>query len=222
MDLSVFLLSTPTGLEDFSSIDLASSLLYPLELGVWYLGIWFFLFTFISDRQEIFSLISRNKYQTILKDYASTELAPKKKGNCNVVATWLRHVILLVITSNNIPLSPTVALSIALFLISHFMIHQTPFIYCWESVFLYWIVEKWTSHYSICWEALFPSSYCNFDFYSSTSRLLGLDFFSSWSVWIRITPQSLAIEECLQKWTSLRWRLRWEDVTPLQSISARP
>ena len=28
-----------------------------------------------------------------------------------------------------------------------FLIYQTPFIYCWESAFLYCIVEKRTSHY---------------------------------------------------------------------------
>ena len=41
----------------------------------------------------------------------STELAPKKKDNCNVVVTWPRHVISLVIPSNNILLSPPIALT---------------------------------------------------------------------------------------------------------------
>ena len=49
----------------------------------------------------------------------STELAPKKEGNCNVMATWPRHVISLVIISNNIPLSPPIHLFIALFLMAH-------------------------------------------------------------------------------------------------------
>ena len=35
----------------------------------------------------------------------SIKLASKKENHCNIVAMWLRHVILLVITSNNIPLS---------------------------------------------------------------------------------------------------------------------
>ena len=39
-----------------------------------------------------------------------TELAPKKKVNYNVVATWPCYVILLVIISNNIPLSLPIAL----------------------------------------------------------------------------------------------------------------
>ena len=41
----------------------------------------------------------------------STELVPKKESNCNVVATWLCHVILLIIISNNILLSPLIALT---------------------------------------------------------------------------------------------------------------
>ena len=40
-----------------------------------------------------------------------TELAPKKEGNCNVVATWPCHVISLVIIPNDIPLSPPIALT---------------------------------------------------------------------------------------------------------------
>ena len=44
----------------------------------------------------------------------STELTPKKEGNCNIVATWPRHVILLVIASNKIPLSLPIALTYCL------------------------------------------------------------------------------------------------------------
>ena len=36
----------------------------------------------------------------------STEFAPKKKGNCNVMVMWPRYVILLVISFNNILLNP--------------------------------------------------------------------------------------------------------------------
>ena len=79
-----------------------------------------------------------------------------------------------------------------------FLIHQTSFIYCWESVFLHLIVEKCTSRYSICWEALPLSSYCSFNFYSPTSYLLELDFFSSRSIEIRIILRSLAIDKSLQ------------------------
>ena len=45
---------------------------------------------------------------------SSTDLAPKKKGNCNIVATWPRHVISLVIISNNILLSLSIALTYCL------------------------------------------------------------------------------------------------------------
>ena len=103
-----------------------------------------------------------------------------------------------------------------------FSIHQTPFIYCCELTFLHQIVEKCTSRYPICWKALLPLSYCSFDSYSPTSHLLGLNFFSSGSVGIWITPQSFAIDKGLQNKTSLGWCLRWEDITLLQSISARP
>ena len=44
----------------------------------------------------------------------STELAPKKEGNYNVVATWPCHMISLVIISNNIPLSLPIALTYCL------------------------------------------------------------------------------------------------------------
>ena len=70
MDLLVFLLNISTGLEGFSLIDLVSSSWYFLKLGAWYLGILFFLLIFLSNRQEVFSLILQNKYQTMLKDYA--------------------------------------------------------------------------------------------------------------------------------------------------------
>ena len=39
----------------------------------------------------------------------SIKLTPKKKSNCNVMATWSYHVISLVISSNNILLSPPIA-----------------------------------------------------------------------------------------------------------------
>ena len=61
-----------------------------------------------------------------------------------------------------------------------------------------------------------------FRFLLTNIPLLGLDLSSSGSVGIRITPQSLAIDEGLQNRTSLGWRLRWEDVTLLQSVGVRP
>ena len=44
----------------------------------------------------------------------STKLVPKKESNCNVVSTWPHHVISLVIKSNNISLSPPIALTYCL------------------------------------------------------------------------------------------------------------
>ena len=57
-------------------------------------------------------------------------------------------------------------LLISLFLTTYFPIHQTSFIYCWESAFLHRIVEKRSSRHStavlisthqnpICWDIIF-------------------------------------------------------------------
>ena len=97
MDLLVFLLSTPTRLGGFSSINLVSSSLYPLGLGAWYSGFWFFLFTFLSNRQKVFSPILQNKYQTMLMNYALNGARVLKGGNCNIVAIWSHHMISFVI-----------------------------------------------------------------------------------------------------------------------------
>ena len=104
-----------------------------------------------------------------------------------------------------------------------FLIHQTPFIYCWESAFLYCIVEKPTSRYPICWEAHQPLSICHSTAVSIATHQhpvwLRLDLSLCESVGIR---RSLAIDEGLQNRIGLGWCLHWEDVTPLQSIGARP
>ena len=104
-----------------------------------------------------------------------------------------------------------------------FLIHQTPFIYCWELAFLHCIVEKPTSRYPICWEAHQPLSIRHPTAVLIPTHqypvLLRLDLSSSGSVGIW---RSLAIDEGLQNRTSLGWCLRWEDVTPLWSVGARP
>ena len=72
----------------------------------------------------------------------STKLAPKKEGNCNVVATWPHHVILLVISSNNIPLSLPIALTYCFdgssfwYTKPHSSIigNQLPTLHCWEAL----------------------------------------------------------------------------------------
>ena len=78
----------------------------------------------------------------------STELVPKKEGNSNVVATWPRHVISLVITSNDIPLSSLIALTI-LFLTAYFFDIL-------NHIHLLLEIVLPTSH---CWEAYQPSSH---------------------------------------------------------------
>ena len=145
-----------------------------------------------------------------------TKIALKKKGNCNVVATWPRHVILLVITSNNISLSPPIALT-------HCLIPDgSPF---WYTKPHSSIVGNRFSYIALLGSApaaIPPSFYRNFDFYSPSSHLLGLNLFSSGFVGIQIIPQSFAINEGLQNRTNLGWHLYWEDVTSLWSVGVRP
>ena len=146
----------------------------------------------------------------------SMELAPKKEDNCNVVAMWPCYVISLVIISNDILVSPPIALAYCLVPNGSFF---------WYTKSYLSIVGNWLSYIALLGSppaAIHPSSYWSFDSYSRTSHLLGLDLSSSGSVGIWITPQSLAIDEGLQNRTSLGWRLCWEDVTPLWSVSVRP
>ena len=145
-----------------------------------------------------------------------TKLAPKKESNCNVVAMWLCHVILLVIIPNSIPLSAIIAFTYCL------VPNGSPFWYNKPDLS---IVGNRFSYIGLLESApatIYPSSYCSFDSYSPISRLLRLKLFSSGSVGIRINPQSLAIDEGLHNKTSLEWHLRWEDETPLQSVGVRP
>ena len=69
--------------------------------------VFFLSFLFVGKR--FFSPIPWNKRRWW--NIHSMELTPKKEGNYNVVATWPCHVILLVITSNNILLSLPIALT---------------------------------------------------------------------------------------------------------------
>ena len=52
----------------------------------------------------------------------------KKEGNYNIVVTWPCHVITLVIISNNIPLSPSIAL-IYNFFLPNYILNIPNFIY---------------------------------------------------------------------------------------------
>ena len=81
------------------------------------------------------------------------ELAPKKEGNCHVIAIWPRHMISLVIPSNDILPSPPIALIYCFVLIAHFS--DTPnLIYLLLQIgFLHRIIKKPTSRDPICWEA---------------------------------------------------------------------
>ena len=69
-----------------------------------------------------------------------TELAPKKEGNCNVMATWPCHVISLVIISNNIPLSLPIALTYRL------VLDGSPF---WYTKLHSSIVGNWLSYIAL-------------------------------------------------------------------------
>ena len=72
----------------------------------------------------------------------STDLALRKKNNCNVVATWRRHVISLVIPSSNILLSPPIAFTYCFDGLSfwytkpHSSIieNQLPILHCWKAL----------------------------------------------------------------------------------------
>ena len=146
----------------------------------------------------------------------STKLAPKKEGNCNVVGTWPRHMILLIIISNDISLSSPIAFT-------HCLVPN-------GSLFWYTkphssIVENWLSYIALLGSApatMLLSSHCRFDSFSPISRLLGLNLSLSGSVRIQIIPWSLAIDEGLQNRISLGWSLHWEDGIFLWSVGARP
>ena len=132
------------------------------------------------------------------------------------MTTWPHHMISLVIIPNDISLSLPIALTYCL------VPDGSPFQYTKSHLS---IVGNWRFYIALLRSppaAIHPSAYCSFDSYSPTFQLLGLDLSFSGSVGIRITPQSLAIDEGLQNKTSLGWRLRWEDVTLLRSVDARP
>ena len=135
-------------------------------LGVWYLGIWFFFLTFLFVSRKFFHPFHKSNTKQYWWNIGSTELAPKKEGNCNVVATWPRHVISLVITLNDIPLSPPIALTY------HFCswrlalsMHQTSFIYLLG-------INSPSSH---CWNVPSRHPYCHptiFPFVGKRSSLI--------------------------------------------------
>ena len=131
------------------------------------------------------------------------------------MATWPYHVISLVITSNDISLSPSIAFTYRLVPDGSLFWYTKPYSSIVGNQLSFITLLKSAS------AAIPPFSYCSFDSYLPTSRLLGLDLSSSGSVGIWITPQSLAIDEGLQNRTSLGWHLRCEDVTPLWSVGAR-
>ena len=121
MDLSVFFLSTPTGLGDFSSIDLVSSSSYPSGLGTGYSGIWFFLLTFLLVGKRFFHLFHETNTKQRWCITRSTKLAPRRDA---IVMSWSRDLITWshLSSSNNILLSPHP-------LTTYFPMNQTSFIY---------------------------------------------------------------------------------------------
>ena len=108
-DLLVFLPRLPSGLGGFSPNTLrifrfSSSvshwvrrffinqscifLIVPSGLGVWYLGIWFFFLTSLLVGRKFFHPFHESNTKQRWWNIRSTELAPKKEGNYNFVATW--------------------------------------------------------------------------------------------------------------------------------------
>ena len=69
-----------------------------------------------------------------------TEFAPKKEGNYNVVATWPRHMIPLVILTNNILLSSLIALTY------HFVPDSSSF---WYTKLYSSIIGNWHSYITL-------------------------------------------------------------------------
>ena len=137
-----------------------------------------------NDNNNKFNGFSSNgmehtrKLEKLKKSSKSRNLKCKKLYN--VMATWSRHVILLVIISNNISLSPSIIL-IYYFVPdgSPFSIHQTSFIYYWKLSFLHRIAEKNTSRYPICWKAYHPLLYLD-ETHFSFSFAPALQLLSSW------------------------------------------
>ena len=110
---------------------------------------------------------------------------------CNVVATWPHHVILLVIISNDIPLSPPITLTYYLVPDSWPFWYTKPYssiignypsyialLKSAPAVILF--VGKRTGCHPICWEAYHPSSYFVETHFSFSSSAPALRLLSSW------------------------------------------
>ena len=93
----VFPLSSPTKLEDFSLIDLIFFSFYLSGPEVWYSRIWFSFFTFLFVGKKFFHPFHKSNIMQHWQIICLSELAPKKKDNCNIVITQFDHVTLLVI-----------------------------------------------------------------------------------------------------------------------------
>ena len=87
------------------------------------------------------------------------EFAPKKKDNYNIVAMWPHYMILLIVTSNDIPLSPSIALAYYLVPDGSFFGTLNLIHLLLEIGILYCIIEKLISRYLICWKAYQQLSY---------------------------------------------------------------
>ena len=125
------------------------------------------------------------------------------------------YVISLVITSNDIPLSPPIALAY------HLVLDGSPFRYTKPHLS---IVEKCTSRYPICWKALHPPSYL----LGFTSALfpLPLLLYDYWAVgytsllWIKPPSrnQKDLVTERMACWTQ-QVRALWEVDVSIHSVS---
>ena len=135
------------------------------------------------------------------------------------MATWPHHIISLIITSNNILLSSSIAIIYYLILDGLLFQYTKPYLS---------IVEKCTSRYLICWESLPLISYCGFDIYSPTSHLLcNIVTFRIEFTW-QVTWQDLILTSTFtffQESSALpNWRLhrfKWKNVVATRTYVTR-
>ena len=110
-----------------------------------------FLSHFLIYRQEIFSLILQIKYYTTLMDHIYTQQSLCLKREiiiCHSHMTSFCHLVNYNIQQYSTKFTNCTYLSPYFYWLI-FSIHQTPFIFYWELVFLYYIVEKCTSRHLI-------------------------------------------------------------------------
>ena len=162
IDLLVFLLSSPTGLGGFSLID-CSCINPHRPLGARSMILRNLVFSphLPIYRQEVFSTVPQIGYTTSIA-MRSSELAPKKEGNCNAVATKITWLHL----STGISLSQPIAFTYQL--IPNGLLPNTPnrihlllgigfpSSHCWNVPARYpTAVSVPTHQHPVCWDSTF-------------------------------------------------------------------